>query len=114
MCPRVSFFEPTLYQIFSATMGAVWSSSKMTSRPFGNRYFSTFNSGICGWRSPACAGAAVRIAKQTAAQQPGRLDEKRSSCSVLFASTTLEGWHWLAFVALLLAHAGLKKCRNTL
>ncbi len=55
--PGFSFFEPTLYQIFTPTTGVLWSSSMTTSRPLGSVYFSTFKSGTCGCRSAARAPA---------------------------------------------------------
>ena len=53
--PGRSFFEPTWYQTFTATIGVEWSSCRITCRPLGSVYFSNGTAG---------SGAAARAAEE--------------------------------------------------
>src|ERR1041385_7137089 len=44
--PGFSFFDPTWYQVFTATMGALWSSCTSTVRPFLSTNFVYLMSGM--------------------------------------------------------------------
>src|SRR5207237_3069323 len=57
--PGFSFFDPTWYQVFTATMGALWSSCTSTVSPFlrTNLVYLMSGMGMLMLPAAACAGA---------------------------------------------------------
>jgi hypothetical protein len=58
--PGRSFFEPTWYQTFTATMGALWSSCTTSVSPFWSRKVVKGMSGISWASAPVAARASAR------------------------------------------------------